>query len=392
MATKKNEKPKKKEQIKVGSVTLPFYPWTDPRTKQPGWRWAWKDSEGKWKYGTRVDKQDAAEAARARARTISNGKLDLDGITEGQAGLVRQFLALDPTEEDLENMRKWRAARSTTIKHVLDIWHSHKLAELSGKESAHLRIVYQWLEKLAQALPGPADRITAAELQAHIEAASSNGKSRKDGRARVAALWSFAGKQDIFHSTAPEKLPKYKADKRDTIEFWSPSEMTTLLKRCPSEFLPWLVLASFSGLRSEEICPKPGTKPPLRWEWIKRSQGVIDLPAKLSKVKKRRLVPITPTLEKWLNHINPPKTGIVCERLPAVYATNDLGATVGGWKKNALRHSYGSYRAADTKDLAAMAIEMGTSEKMIEDHYREAVEESIAAIYWSLAPSDVFRM
>ena len=64
---------------------------------------------------------------------------------------------------------------------------------------------------------------------------------------------------------------------------------------------------------------------------------------------------------------------------------------VGGWRKNALRHSYGSYRAAQIKDLQALAIEMGTSYPMIEKHYREAVTPATAEAFWSLTPSEVFR-
>lgn len=380
----------KRERIKVGSVTLPFYPWKDPRTGRDYWRWAWKDAAGKWCYGTRISKAEAKAAARARAITISQGRLDIDAMTADQTEMVRQFLSLDPTSDDLRKLAEWKSARGTTVDSAVAQWHSHKLAELGGKESPHVRNEHQWLEKLAAAFPVAAEKITALDLQDYIESASSNAKSRKDARARVAMLWKFASDHGLFSSTAATRLPRYKPAARGAIAIWTPDEIQMMIAGCPPEFLPWLVMAAFSGLRSEEITPKAGTKPPLRWENVKRNQGFIDLPASTSKVRKRRLVPITPTLESWLSHLSPPESGIVCERLPAERATSILGALVGGWRKNALRHSYGSYRAAATRDLQALAIEMGTSHPMIEKHYREAVSEEAAANYWGIIPRKCF--
>ncbi len=138
----------------------------------------------------------------------------------------------------------------------------------------------------------------------------------------------------------------------------------------------------------------------LAWQHIKRIQntkgtqgprGHIEVPAQISKVRKRRLVPILPTLAAWLDRIQPPATGIICPRHPAEHITKDLGGAVGRWRKNASRHTYGSWRAAETNDLPALALEMGTSYAMIEKHYREAVSAAHSATYRFLTPSEVFR-
>jgi len=384
----------KKERIKVGSASLPLYPWTDPKTGRDYWRWSWKDADGKWRYGTRAKKADAQEAARTQARTISNGMLDLSALTGNDADLVRQFIALKPTAADVQKLREWRAASAIPLSSAVANWHESKLAELHGKESPHLRNVHQWLEKLGKAFPDlTAAEITVEQIRAHIEGATKNPKTRRDARARVVALWKFARTHDLFDSAEADKLPNYRGGVDKSVDIWTVAEMRQLLTGVPEEFLPWLVLAAFSGLRSQEIAPARGTKPPLQWENIRRESegGHIDLPAACSKVGKRRLLPITPTLGAWLDRINPPATGVICPRLPAEHVCGFIGNLVGGWRKNALRHSYGSYRAAGLKDLPALAIEMGTSVAMIEKHYREAVTESAAESYWSLTPSEVFR-
>lgn len=389
---------KKKERVKVGSVSLPLYPW------RGAWRWSWKDATGKWCYGTRKDKAEAVEAARAQARSISNGALDLATLTGPEADLCRQFLALGPTAADLQKLREWKSASGIALAEVVALWFAQRLAEMHGAESPHLRIVRQWLEKFAAANPGPMSAISATQLRNYIETTHQNPKTRQHARVHVAGLWKFARKHSLTASTEDDKIPAYKNDPDQLIEIWTPEEMGIMLRRVPGEFLPWLVLSSFSGLRSEEIAPKlkpkskwkiPGvpeySKPPLRWSAVKRAQGYIDLPAATSKVRKRRLVPIPPLLESWLEHIGPPADGMICALLPAEKITGWLGEAVGGWKKNALRHSYGSYRAAQIKNLPALAIEMGNSVAIIENHYREAVSESQSEKYWSLTPSELFR-
>jgi len=56
------------------------------------------------------------------------------------------------------------------------------------------------------------------------------------------------------------------------------------------------------------------------------------------------------------------------------------------WKRNALRHSFGSYRMEQTKNEGQVALEMGNSPKVVKDHYFEIVDERAAREYWSIKP------
>jgi len=60
----------------------------------------------------------------------------------------------------------------------------------------------------------------------------------------------------------------------------------------------------------------------------------------------------------------------------------------GGWRQNALRHSFISYRVALTGDVARTALEAGNSAKMIFRHYREVVEPQMAEAWFSITPPD----
>ena len=54
------------------------------------------------------------------------------------------------------------------------------------------------------------------------------------------------------------------------------------------------------------------------------------------------------------------------------------------WKSNALRHSFASYRLADVKDAARVALEMGNSPSMLFRNYRELVTEKQATEWFSV--------
>ena len=57
------------------------------------------------------------------------------------------------------------------------------------------------------------------------------------------------------------------------------------------------------------------------------------------------------------------------------------------WKKNALRHSFISYRVAESKDAAAVALEAGNSARMIFQHYRELVTPEEAKEWFGILPT-----
>ena len=56
------------------------------------------------------------------------------------------------------------------------------------------------------------------------------------------------------------------------------------------------------------------------------------------------------------------------------------------WPNNALRHSFATYRLADTKDAAKVALEMGNSPTMLFTNYRELADEHDAKAWFAIAP------
>ena len=56
------------------------------------------------------------------------------------------------------------------------------------------------------------------------------------------------------------------------------------------------------------------------------------------------------------------------------------------WRKNALRHSFISYRLAETQNAHQVAIEAGNSENIIFKNYRELVTEEEANAWFLIFP------
>ena len=57
------------------------------------------------------------------------------------------------------------------------------------------------------------------------------------------------------------------------------------------------------------------------------------------------------------------------------------------YKRNALRHSFGSYRMEMVKNAGQVALEMGNSAAIVMKHYFDVVEARCAREYWNIRPA-----
>jgi integrase len=200
-----------------------------------------------------------------------------------------------------------------------------------------------------------------------------------------------------------DSVPLWKV-KDEEVEIFTPEEMTLLLALAPANLVPFLSIGAFAGLRSAEI-------ERLDWSKVDVDGGYITVDASIAKTNSRRLVPITPNLKAWLQDYKKPH-GKVLELANVVNALKrlvtaaretetlkaEIKAEVGGqrsevsgngafeWKHNALRHSFCSYRLADVKSAAQVALEAGNSPQMIFEHYRELVTEKAAKAWFATGP------
>jgi len=100
----------------------------------------------------------------------------------------------------------------------------------------------------------------------------------------------------------------------------------------------------------------------------------------------RRLIPIHENLRQWLNPHYAERGAVA----PFANMTKQLlwlaEAAEVEWKHNGLRHSYVSYRTAETQDIPRVSYEAGNSPRIIERNYLKRVVPAEAQRWFSINP------
>ena len=123
----------------------------------------------------------------------------------------------------------------------------------------------------------------------------------------------------------------------------------------------------------------------LEWGDINFERGHIIIGKEKSKTATRRLVPVQQNLMQWLAPYRG-QTGRLFAGLHVPDRIIGFAKQHVKWHSNALRHSYATYRLAQTHDAARVALEMGNSPQMLFSNYRELADEHDAGAWFSIAP------
>ncbi|HIL73932.1 MAG TPA: site-specific integrase [Verrucomicrobia bacterium] len=166
------------------------------------------------------------------------------------------------------------------------------------------------------------------------------------------------------------------------IQIFTPTEMRKLLAATSNEFLPSIVLGAFAGLRSAEIKR-------LTWDDIRLAERHIVVGKDKSKTASRRIVPIWENCATWLAPYAGHAGAVWGGGYSQFYAEQKRTAKEAGiaWKRNGLRHSYASYRFAQTMDAGRVAGELGNSAVVVHRHYRELVTPKAGEEWFAMKPS-----
>ncbi|MBP7948933.1 MAG: site-specific integrase [Verrucomicrobiales bacterium] len=273
--------------------------------------------------------------------------------------------------------------RRTTIQVVGEFIQSRTA---SGVSDAYVRTCQLNFQKFTRCFPGQISEITVGDLSRFLSSLDGLGPvSRNNIRTNLVTLFGFAKRQGYLHperKTAAEQTEQFKVPDSG-IEIFTPEEMRALLLAANARILPLIAIGGFAGIRSAEIRR-------LEWNDIKWDRGHIEIAGKKAKTAARRLVPLAENLRAWLAPWR--------EKCGPIIMLNDTAGPLmdtavkagipGGWRQNALRHSYISYRVAQTGDVARTSLEAGNSPKIIFRHYREVVDTQSATEWFSIVPPD----
>jgi integrase len=353
--------------MKIGHVEV--------RVQQYGdGRWGFDDySQGPRRMVRLWNKRKAEKRAADIAVLMSNSRGDL--------------LQIDPAE--LSEFRKWKAA-STESPALGDA--CAEFIELKAQKSSthakdtrgNLRLFVKFIGA-GRAMA----TITALEIQRFLSSRNAGLRRQFNLRGTVISLFRWARRMSYLPDRTTE------AEKTERIELipgqvnvLAPDQMRTLLANVRPEYLPWLCVAAFAGIRSEEIAPDyKSKKSPLMWEDFDWKHKVIIVRAETAKTKHEREAPLLPNLARWLAPYRGAKGPVIGDAAqPSKRETARLGASIGGWKHNALRDSYCSYRARMTQNVPQVSYEMGNSIAMVKRSYHRRQPIRAARAWFNIAP------
>lgn len=157
--------------------------------------------------------------------------------------------------------------------------------------------------------------------------------------------------------------PRRLADK--TPEILSVRQCRQLLSVVPDHLLPYLAVGCFAGVRPFELMR-------LKWEDFIWERKYLHVRAEVAgKTSQERFVPLQANLVRilapWRN-----AQGRFCEthsreKLSLLAREKKILAT---WPMDVMRHSFCSYRLAQTQNIGQVAEEAGNSSTIIRRHYR----------------------
>jgi integrase len=372
--------------VKYRTVAITLFPWS-PRSGVVYW---------KFRHGKKHIVRSTLEKARAEAKRIAEetflGTARLGALTTAQTQAIRRMLAVDPQLTLVDDFLSWHRIRKPrkncqeAIAAFLDVKKAN-----AGRSNLHVGT----LAKHLAALPkldlcdiGPND----------LPALAGVARTRRNRRSAWVTFfrWCVAmGYLPHGEPTAPEKLEVPRVTRGIPVT-WTPQELRVLLTNVRASYLPWLVLGAFAGIRTEEICPQHGSrKSPLMWEDFQWERGLIVLRPETAKTGHRRIIPINAAIKAWLpiqreGRVGPQVHPSKPSTAGATAETTRLGLLLGGWKRNALRHSFLSYRSAEV-GIAQTAMEAGNSETEARRSYIDAMGADHAAAWFAVLPQEYPR-
>jgi integrase len=379
-------------EVKDGNIVVPIYKFSDGR-------FCVDTMLGeKRKRITRASLEKAKYEARKLIAKIASGRSDEPlNSPEIEEYRLAKAIAAKHGRTILSVMEEWeldRNRKSTLVPKEVPAVVEEFLAvkQLEGVSRLHFQDRQSRLRKFAAAFKGRIDRITSTEIEIWLRDLGGHRRTIRNYRNALLQLFRFARLKRYLpkgEAVVIEDIVVARPASADgEIQIYSPEELELLLADAPDALLKFIAIGAFAGLRSEEIMR-------LEWKDIQFSRGFIEVTAAKAKTASRRLVPLLPVLKNWIWPLRK-DTGRVLDYshnsalIRARIAFCKTGIVVDNqtveftWKPNALRHSFASYRLAEVKDAARVALEMGNSPTMLFRNYRELVTEQQAQEWFVL--------
>ena len=225
--------------------------------------------------------------------------------------------------------------------------------------------------------------IATQDIDDWLRGLKMSGRSRNNFRNCIVLLFNFSASSGYLdrdrataakHTSAARKKPQ-------TINPFTPAEMSKLLAGVEDRDLPYIVLGGFCGLRTSEI-------ERLTWEdirWEESSIVISEDTSKQGEARRRRVAPLTIPAATWLGKFKRRKGRVTSDDL-RTRANPISDATGVKWKTNGLRKGFITHRLAELKDFIRVAFEAGNSPAIIRKTYDGVATEAEGKLWFAIMP------
>jgi integrase len=250
----------------------------------------------------------------------------------------------------------------------------------AGRSKLYFRDLKFRLGRFAKEFTGRSiATITTGELNRFLESLEVGPVTRNTFRRDVRTLFSFCCDHQYCAENPTTATARAKEPSTE-VAVLSVDEARKLIATASPEMLPYWAIGLFAGLRPSEIRT-------LDWNDIDFADALITV--RSTKTGKKRFVTMRPNLIKLLRPHRKRIGKVVAPDNFRKQKADDKAAAglKDSWTTNCMRHSFGSYWLAQFNDINALALQMGNSPTVIENHYKRAVKPKEAHRFWAISPA-----
>ena len=394
---------RKRNFVKVGIVKIPWCKLGDGRT------YIDLRSIGQ-KPLTFTDHALAIEEAERIARERNNDGAGSVAFSAQDRGLFREVIKR-ANGFDILRVVDAGVAALTKKTHPTGEIVEELLPSFKGKHKGYAQMMEKNWREFARKYPGDIASIRMQDVEAYlnwwVETYKIGPRRRNNLLREIRMLFQGAKIRGYLPDGATEaRKVTMIARVRTNIGVISPELAQLLLDKVGDEWLPWMCIAMFSGVRTDEIIlahDAADWKDPLKWEDFDWRHREICIRVETSKTGIARRSPISDNLLSWLEpcigrkgYVYPPRErqwrpdnerrrilALLKKEKPQDAAGNPIALE---YPDNGFRHSYISNRIAIVRSMAQVAIECGTSESRIKANYNSPRPLSEAQAYFAIFP------
>lgn len=410
------KKPDWPKSVTVGSVVVKVYE-VDHATNANGKAYvvSYRTPMGR-KTAKFAKPKEAMDEARLQAEKLAAGKIEAAEMTGGER---EEFAAARDLAGDtplLAALREWREAHRLANGNVLAAVrfyaehfkgsqrraitvHKAVVAFMKSKKDEGIDMDSSYEKVLPRLRDGSLgelslESIGKEQLAEWISIAFAvKGKERAHPetfntvRRRCVTMWKWARDEGYLArmvKTAPEEIKTRKnAAAEDipigimTVEDWT--RALQLFREKYPRLLATLVIGGFCGLRRCELMRQ-------KWADIDLERGLLRVTKAKARTPARRFVPVPPAALTWLSGCAR-DTELIGPSWASDHVRARLSEANIACPKNALRHSFISYRCAASGSVDRTAQDAGNSPKIVFQHYRELVSPKDGEAWFAVAPA-----